>query len=136
MESLNMCVLPCSSKEVGYFITTLKSTEKMAIPPKITVSPCRLLRASPDPELCSVLPCREGMTSVQSTLQKYIFYFDHYVWRLFNRKPPYDDLKNKVDSYFKQLTGDNGVGFSLSSTSMLYFNEKAKWYIDQYRVFM
>ena len=69
-------------------------------------------------------------------LTKNSLYFDHYVWRLFNRKPPYDDLKNKVDSYFKQLTGDNGVGFSLSSTSMLYFNEKAKWYIDQYRVFM
>lgn len=69
-------------------------------------------------------------------LTKNSLYFDHYVWRLFNRKPPYDDLKNKVDSYFKQLTGDNSVGFSLSSTSMLYFNEKAKWYIDQYRGFM
>lgn len=59
-------------------------------------------------------------------------YFDHYLWRLFNRKAPYDDLRNKVDEYFKRLTGDNNVGFSLSSTSMIFFNSKAQRYIDQY----
>lgn len=59
-------------------------------------------------------------------------YFDHYLWRLFNRKAPYDDLRNKVDEYFKRLTRDNNVGFSLSSTSMIYFNPKAQMYIDHH----
>lgn len=59
-------------------------------------------------------------------------YFDHYLWRLFNRKSPYDDLNNKIDSFFKQLTRDDNAGFSLSGTSMLYFNERAKMYINNY----
>lgn len=62
-------------------------------------------------------------------------YFDHYLWRAFNRKPPYDDLNKKIDAYFKQLAGDENVGFSLSSTSMLYFNERAKLYINNYYSF-
>lgn len=63
-------------------------------------------------------------------LTKNALYFDSYAWRVFNRKPPYDDLNNKIDAYFKQLTGDDKVGFSLSSTSMLYFNPRAKMYIN------
>lgn len=69
-------------------------------------------------------------------LTKNALYFDNYVWRLFNRKPPYDELYNKVDAYFKQLTGDSGVGFSLSSISMIYFNPQAQKFIDQHYGFM
>ena len=65
-----------------------------------------------------------------SELFKNSIYFDYYLWRMFNRKSPYDDLNNKIDAYFKQLTGDDNVGFSLSSTSMLYFNPRAKMYIN------
>ena len=77
------------------------------------------LDVSPDPDMGKF-----------SELFKNSMYFNHYLWRMFNRKPPYDDLNNKIDAYFKQLTGDGNVGFSLSSTSMLYFNPRAKMYID------
>lgn len=65
-----------------------------------------------------------------SELFKNSIYIDYYLWRMFNRKPPYDDLNNKIDAHFKRLTGDDNVGFSLSSTSMLYFNPRAKMYIN------
>ena len=83
------------------------------------------LDVSPDPDMGKF-----------SEIFKNSLYFDHYLWRLFNRKAPYDDLNNKVDMYFKQLTGDNNVGFSLSSTSMIYFNPQAQKYIDQHYGFM
>lgn len=58
--------------------------------------------------------------------------FSPYVERHMNKKPEYSDLSDKVNAYFKQLTGDNKVGFSLSGTSMLYFNQRAKNHIDYY----
>lgn len=79
------------------------------------------LDVSPDPDMGKF-----------SELIKNSMYFDYYLWRMFNRKPPYDDLNNKIDAYFKRLTGDDNVGFSLSGTSMLYFNERAKMYINNY----
>lgn len=79
------------------------------------------LDVSPDPDM-----------GIISELIKNSMYFNYYQWRLFNRKPPYDDLNKKIDAYFKQLTGDDNVGFSLSSTSMLYFNSGGKMFINSY----
>lgn len=79
------------------------------------------LDVSPDPDMGKF-----------SELFKNSMYFNHYLWRMFNRKPPYDDLNNKIDAYFKRLTGDDTVGFSLSSTSMLYFNPGSKMFINSY----
>ena len=79
------------------------------------------LDVSPDPDMGKF-----------SELINNSLYFDHYLWRMYNCKSPYDDLNNKIDAYFKQLTGDDNVGFSLSSTSMLYFNPRAKMYINNH----
>lgn len=60
-------------------------------------------------------------------------YFDHYLWRAFNRKDPYDDMMNRMNDYFRKLTGDDTtVGISLSDRPMLYFNPRAKTYINYY----
>lgn len=59
-------------------------------------------------------------------------YFDHYLWRAFNRKTPYDDMMNRMNDYFRRLTGDDTVGISLSDRPMLYFNPRAKAYINNY----
>lgn len=59
-------------------------------------------------------------------------YFDHYLWWAFNRKDPYDDMMNRMNDYFRKLTGDDTVGISLSDRPMLYFNPRAKTYINYY----
>lgn len=59
-------------------------------------------------------------------------YFDHYLWRAFNRKDPYDDMMNRMNDYFRKLTGDDTVGISLSDRPMLYFNPRAKTHINYY----
>lgn len=43
------------------------------------------------------------------------------------------ELAERVNRYFQSLTGDDKeAGLSLSSTSMIYFNERGKWYINKY----
>lgn len=59
-------------------------------------------------------------------------YYNSYMSRLSNRKPPYDVVANRVDAYFKNLTGDAECGFSLGSRSFLYFNDRAKGFINCY----
>lgn len=53
-----------------------------------------------------------------------------YMSRISNRKEPYDYVAKQVDEYFKQITGDPNVGFSLGNDSFIYFTEKAKNYIN------
>ena len=67
-----------------------------------------------------------------SELFRNSLYFDHYLWRAFNRKASYDDMMNRMNSHFQKLTGDDTVGISLSDRSMLYFNPMAKTFINHY----
>ena len=55
--------------------------------------------------------------------------YNAYFSRIFNTKPPYNELAKRVDAYFKTITGDSEVGFSLGRTSYIYFNKKGKDYI-------
>ena len=59
-------------------------------------------------------------------------YYNSYVSRIHNTKPPYDELAKRIDTYFKDITGDLIVGFSFGNKSFIYFNDKAKAHIDYY----
>lgn len=52
--------------------------------------------------------------------------------RCFNHRPEEKELAERCNSYFQQITGDRTAGFSLSSTSMIYFTDRGKWYIDKW----
>ena len=67
-----------------------------------------------------------------SELFRNSLYFNHYLWRAFNRKAPYDDMMNRMNSHFQKITGDDTVGISLSDRPMLYFNPMAKTFINHY----
>ena len=56
-------------------------------------------------------------------------YYNAYFSRIFNMKPPYNELAKRIDTYFKDITGDSAVGFSLGNTSYIYFNKKGEDYI-------
>ena len=58
--------------------------------------------------------------------------YNAYFSRIFNTKPPYNELAKRIDAYFKAITGDSTVGFSLGYTSYIYFNNKAKAHIVLY----
>lgn len=60
------------------------------------------------------------------------FYLHWHMWRLHNTKEGYNDVSRQVDEYFKELTGNPNAGLSLSSTSMIYYTPKGKWYIDNW----
>ena len=55
--------------------------------------------------------------------------YNAYFSRIFNTKPPYNELAKRIDAYFKAITGDSTVGFSLGYTSYIYFNKKGEDYI-------
>jgi hypothetical protein len=59
-------------------------------------------------------------------------YYNFPMSRMFNQRPKEKDLAERCDAYFKNITGDPGVGFSLSYTSMIYYNNRGKNYIDYY----
>ncbi len=52
------------------------------------------------------------------------------MFRYFNRKPPYDILTTRCSDYFKTVTNDPEVCFSLSNTSYICMSEKWKDYVD------
>ena len=58
--------------------------------------------------------------------------YNAYFSRIFNTKPPYNELAKRIGAYFKAITGDSTVGFSLGYTSYIYFNDKAKAHIALY----
>lgn len=58
----------------------------------------------------------------------FVFY-DSYMSRISNTKPPYNELAKRIDAYFKTITGNSTVGFSLGYTSYIYFNKKGEDYI-------
>ena len=60
--------------------------------------------------------------------------YNAYFSRIFNMKPPYNGLAKRVNDYFKTITGDSTVGFSLGYTSYIYFNKKGKDYIYLYHM--
>jgi hypothetical protein len=53
--------------------------------------------------------------------------------RLHNTEEEYSSIAQWADNYFKELTGDNNVVFSLSDTTMLYFSPIGRKYIEQWR---
>lgn len=55
--------------------------------------------------------------------------YNAYFSRIFNTKSPYNELAKRIDAYFKAITGDSTVGFSLGCTSYIYFNKKGEDYI-------
>ena len=59
-------------------------------------------------------------------------YYNFYVSRIHNAKPPFNELANRIDSHFKAITGDSIVGFSFGNKSFIYFNDKAKAHIALY----
>lgn len=60
------------------------------------------------------------------------FYYRWHMWRLFNTKEGYNDISSQVDEYFKELTGNPDAGLSFSCTSMIYYNQKGKWHINEW----
>lgn len=56
-------------------------------------------------------------------------YYNSYMSRVSNIKPPYDIVAKRADAYLKNLTGDSECGLSLGSRSFLYFTERAKSHI-------
>lgn len=70
-------------------------------------------------------------TASRENLDNYLWYNTSF-YRCYNRKPEYCDVAKRCDDYFRQLTGDPTVGLSLSGTSMIYYNDSAKLYIDRY----
>lgn len=55
--------------------------------------------------------------------------YNAYFSRIFNMKPPFNELANRVNAYFKTITGDSTVGFSLGYTSYIFYNKNGADYI-------
>ena len=53
--------------------------------------------------------------------------------RLWNKKQEYSEWAERINKCFQEIMGDTNVEFSISSTSAIFFNEKAKYFIDRYR---
>ena len=53
-----------------------------------------------------------------------------YFMRIANKKPENHIIADRCEQYFRQLTGDPNVQFSLSDTSAIIFKDKAKMFID------
>lgn len=56
-----------------------------------------------------------------------------YFWRYMNTKSPYDYVANRVREYFRLLTNDPKVIFSLGFNSYITFDEKGLRYADTRR---
>lgn len=56
-----------------------------------------------------------------------------YFWRYMNTKPPYDYVANSVREYFRTLTNDPYVIFSLGHNSYIAYDEKGLNYAKIYR---
>ena len=65
------------------------------------------------------------------SIEDWIAYY-RYMGRLHNTKEEYSSIAKWADNYFKELTGDNNVVFSLSDTTMLYFSPIGRKYIEQW----
>lgn len=53
-----------------------------------------------------------------------------YFMRIANKKPENNIIADRCEQYFRQLTGDPNVQFSLSDTSAIIFKDKAKVYVE------
>lgn len=60
-------------------------------------------------------------------------YYSWYIWRYMNGKEPYNYVANQVRDYFRMLTGDPDVLFSLGRTSYIALDDKGRQYGIQYR---
>ncbi len=55
--------------------------------------------------------------------------------RMYNTKPEYSIVADRADAYFKEITGDPGVCFSLSSSSLILYDENLKGFVKYHYVF-
>ena len=58
--------------------------------------------------------------------------YNSYMSRISNSKAPYDEVANAVNDYFRQLTGDPKVFFSLSFSSYICLTDRAKRYVMEH----
>ncbi|MDE7436888.1 MAG: hypothetical protein K2M93_00235 [Muribaculaceae bacterium] len=58
--------------------------------------------------------------------------YNCYFWRYMNRREPYNYVALKVRDYFRILTNDTEVLFSLGRKSYIAFDEAGRKYGDQY----
>ena len=54
----------------------------------------------------------------------------NYLFRYFNRKPPYDVVTKRCSEYLQEITGDPKVLLSISSRSAICFDEKVLDWIE------
>lgn len=83
---------------------------------------------------CNWYECFLEAHSLYDTLEL-VHNFGTYNWfmsRLWNNKADYNEVAVWADNYFKELTADPTVGFSLSEKSMIYFTDRGKNHIEQY----
>lgn len=59
--------------------------------------------------------------------------YNWYFWRYMNGREPYNYIAIRVRDYFRMLTNDPEVLFSLGHTSYIAFDEVGRKYGDQYR---
>lgn len=60
------------------------------------------------------------------------WHYNYSMNRLYNTKPEYSQVAERCNQYFHEITGDTTAGFSLSRGSGIYYNDKARWYINEY----
>ena len=62
-------------------------------------------------------------------------YYSRYITRCHNIHPENAELANRCNSYFRQVTGDDSVVFSLGRTSFICYNEEGNKYVQKYHLF-
>ncbi len=65
------------------------------------------------------------------SIEDWIAYY-RYMGRIHNTEEEYCCIAQWADNYFKELTGDNNVVFSLSDTTMLYFSPIGRAHIEHW----
>ena len=65
-------------------------------------------------------------------LSDWLFYHTH-TTRYMNREAPYNELRIRIERLFREITGDDSVGFDFGSTSYILLNPEMRWYIKSYK---
>ena len=85
---------------------------------------------------CNWLECFQQFCPEYDRTSSYaimdLMYYNPNFSRCFNHLPEHRELADRCNAYFQNLTGDNAGGFSLSSTSMIYFTDMGRNYIKNY----
>lgn len=80
--------------------------------------------------------CQEyGYDTASSENHHNSLYYHYYMCRMYNTKPEYSIVADRADAYFKEITGDPGVCFSLSSSSLILYDEDLKGFVKHHYVF-